>query len=159
MKKRILIVDDEAGPRESLQMILKPYYDIETAEDGNKALEILRNKEIDLVTLDLKMPGPPPDELLKKIKAKNPNIQVIIITGYGSLKNAIDGIRLGACDFIIKPFDIPELANAIKKGLSEKRKKDALGGFLQEVGNIFGVTATLDDVKKGLKEREKKAKL
>lgn len=86
-------------------MLLKPFYNVYVAESGQGALELVREREIDLVTLDLKMPGIQGTEVLKQIKAIRRDIEIIIITGYGNLKSAIDGIRLsgprfggGVCD-------------------------------------------------------------
>lgn len=122
----ILIVDDESGPRESLKMILKPFYDIETAEDGPRALEIIQKKQVDLVTLDLKMPGMQGDEVLRRIKEAHPEIEVLIITGHGTLKNAIDLIRKGASGYELKPFTITELVMNISKMLDRKKKMEKL---------------------------------
>lgn len=154
-KGTILVVDDEIGPRESLKMILKPFYKIETAENGIKALEILQEKEIDLVTLDLKMPGPNGGEVLKEIKHKNPDIEVLIITGYGSLKSAIDGIRYGACDYLIKPFNISEIVTIINKALSRRKKLKELKTFLNEIGNTLGMDIRPDEIKNLMKEQNR----
>jgi putative two-component system response regulator len=155
-KRTILIVDDEVGPRESLKMFLKPFYKVETAEDGTKALEIIEQKEIDLVTLDLKMPGLEGGEVLKKIKQKKPDIEVLIVTGYGSLKSAIDGIRHGACDYLIKPFNISDIVNIINKAINKKRKMEELKNFLHDLEHTFGGRVRLEDQDKNLKEEEKK---
>lgn len=144
-KRTILIVDDEVGPRESLKMVLKPFYKVETAEDGTKALQIIEQKEIDLVTLDLKMPGMEGGEVLKKIKQKKPEIEVLIVTGYGSLKSAIDGIRHGACDYLIKPFNISDIVNVINKAINKKRKMEELKNFLYDLEHTFGGKVRLED--------------
>lgn len=157
-KGTILIVDDEIGPRESLKMILKPFYKIETAENGARALEILREKEIDLVTLDLKMPGMDGAEALKEIKQKNPEVEVLIITGYGSLKSAIDGIRHGACDYVLKPFNISEIITIINKALNKRKKMKDLKVFLNDIGSNVGMDATPEEIKKHLHEQEESAK-
>lgn len=151
-QRTILIVDDEMGPRESLKMILKPFYKIELAEDGNKALEVIQAKQIDLVTLDLKMPGMQGEEVLKQIKQRNPDIEVLIITGYGSLKSAIEGIRHGACDYLIKPFNISEILNIINKALNKRKKMEELKSFLDDLGNTVGIHTGLDDIRKRFAE-------
>ncbi|MEK7229295.1 MAG: response regulator, partial [Candidatus Binatota bacterium] len=74
-KANILIVDDEMGPRESLKVILKPYFNIYTAERGGQAIEILKQIPIDLVTLDIKMPGLSGTKVLEKIKQRDPDIE------------------------------------------------------------------------------------
>lgn len=129
-KRTILIVDDEGGPRESLKMVLKPFYDIETAEDGFQALETIQNKHIDLVTLDLKMPGMQGEEVLSRIKETHSDIEVLIITGHGTLKNAINLIQKGASGYELKPFNIAELVTNISKTLERKQK-------LEKLKNIF----------------------
>ena len=104
-KPHILVVDDEMGPRESLKMILNPYYNVLTADRGGQAVEMLKQYPIDLVTLDLKMPGFTGINVLEKVKQHDPDIEAIIITGYGSLDTAIEGLRLGAFDYIAKPIN------------------------------------------------------
>lgn len=154
-KRTILIVDDEVGPRESLKMVLKPFYKVETAEDGTKALQIIEQKEIDLVTLDLKMPGLEGGEVLKKIKQKKPEIEVLIVTGYGSLKSAIDGIRHGACDYLIKPFNISDIVNIINKAINKKRKMEELKNFLHDLEHTFGSQMQPEEQGENLKEENK----
>jgi DNA-binding NtrC family response regulator len=133
-KNTILIVDDESGPRESLKMILKPFYNIETAEDGPRALEIIQKKRIDLVTLDLKMPGMQGDEVLNRIKETHPEIEVLIITGHGTLKNAIELIRKGASGYELKPFTITEIVLNITKTLDRKKKMEKLKKVFNQTG-------------------------
>jgi putative two-component system response regulator len=132
-KGNILIVDDEMGPRESLRMILKPFYNVHIAESGARAIEVVRDKEIDLVTLDLKMPGIQGVDVLREIKGIRHDIGVIIITGYGTLKSAIDGIRLGASDYLIKPFNITEIVSAVHQAMEKKKSQDKLRSFLSNL--------------------------
>ncbi len=117
----ILIVDDEIGPRESLRMILKPQYNIYTAESGYSAIQMLRQVEIDVVTLDLKMPGMSGIETLKEIRLIDPDVMVIIITGFGTLKSAIEAIRYGVFDYIPKPFNVPEIMCIIEKSIQRRK--------------------------------------
>lgn len=130
----ILIVDDESGPRESLKLILKPFYNIETAEDGPQALEIIQKKKIDLVTLDLKMPGMQGEEILSRIKETHPEVEVLIITGHGTLKNAIELIRKGASGYELKPFIITEIVMSISKTLDRKNKMQKLKQVFNPAG-------------------------
>jgi response regulator RpfG family c-di-GMP phosphodiesterase len=117
----ILIVDDEIGPRESLRMILKPHYNIFTAENGSSAIQILQQNEMDVVTLDLKMPGMSGIDTLKEIRLIAPDVMVIIITGYGTLKSAIEAIRYGVFDYIAKPFNVPEIMSIIDKSIQRRK--------------------------------------
>lgn len=126
LKPNILVVDDEMGPRESLKMILNPHYNVYTADRGTQAVEILRQYPVDLVTLDLKMPGVSGINVLEKVKQHDPDIEAIIITGYGSLDTAIEGLRLGAFDYISKPFDVNHILDLVRRGLERRNAKSQL---------------------------------
>jgi len=125
-KPNILVVDDEMGPRESLKMILNPYYNVLVADRGAQAIEMLKKHAVDLVTLDLKMPGLSGINVLEKVKAHDPDIEAIIITGYGSLDTAIEGLRLGAFDYISKPFDVNHILSLVRRGLERRTAKAKL---------------------------------
>jgi len=119
-KKSVLIVDDEPGVRESLKMALKPIYEVYTAADGTEVLRSIQRDKIDLVALDLTMPGLSGMDVLKQIKKDDPDIEVIVISAHNTPQNVRDAGRYGAGDFIIKPFNVPELINSVNKSL-EKR--------------------------------------
>jgi putative two-component system response regulator len=119
-KKTILVVDDESGVRESIRMILKPQYDVYTAQNGNEALQYIQKEKIDIITLDLTMPGLSGIEVLKQIKKGNADIEVIIISAYGTQQNHSEAVRHGAGDFIIKPFNAPDLINSICKSIERR---------------------------------------
>ena len=125
-KPNILVVDDEMGPRESLKMILNPYYNVHTADRGAQAVEMLKQVPVDLITLDLKMPGFSGINVLEKVKQYDPDIEAIIITGYGSLDTAIEGLRLGAFDYISKPFDVNHILALVQRGLERRTAKARL---------------------------------
>jgi signal transduction histidine kinase len=125
-KPHILVVDDEMGPRESLRMILNPYYNVHVADRGTQAIEMLKEHPVDLVTLDLKMPGLTGINVLEKVKQHDPDIEAIIITGYGSLDTAIEGLRLGAFDYISKPFDVNHILSLVRRGLERRTAKARL---------------------------------
>jgi response regulator RpfG family c-di-GMP phosphodiesterase len=130
----ILIVDDEIGPRESLRMVLKPNYNVYTVENGYAAIQMIQQVEIDVLTLDLKMPGMNGIDTLKEIRMISPDVMVIIITGYGTLKTAIEAIRYGVFDYIPKPFNVPEILTIIDKSIQRRR----LNLKVKEVlGNCF----------------------
>jgi putative two-component system response regulator len=130
---KILIVDDEIGPRESLRMILKPHFNIFTAETGYAAVQMVGQTDLDVITLDLKMPGMAGIDTLKEIRAINPDVMVIIITGYGTLQSAIEGIRYGVFDYISKPFSVPEIMQIIDKAVNRKRLNLKIKEFLKTV--------------------------
>ena len=130
----ILIVDDEIGPRESLRMVLKPNYNVYTVENGYAAIQMIQQVEMDVLTLDLKMPGMNGIETLKEIRMLSPDVMVIIITGYGTLKTAIEAIRYGVFDYIPKPFNVPEILSIIDKSIQRRK----LNLKVKEVlGNCF----------------------
>ena len=135
----ILVVDDEVGPRESLKMILKPYYNVYTAEKGTQAIEMLGHIPVDLVTMDLKMPGIPGIKVLEKIKQHDPDIEAIIITGYGSMDTAVEGLRLGAFDYIAKPFDVNHILDMIRRAVERRsarlRLKELRSEFLANISH------------------------
>jgi len=135
----ILIVDDEAGPRESLRMILKPIYDIYLASNGKEALELIQKENIDLVTLDLNMPGLSGIEVLKEIKKIRSDIEVIIITGYGTLKNAQEVIRYGAGDFISKPFNVADIIAIISKSFERRNYNLKINSLIQQIKGLRSI--------------------
>jgi DNA-binding NtrC family response regulator len=100
---RILVVDDERGPRESLRMILTPHHEVRLARSGSQALGILGGEPVDVVTLDLNMPGLGGQELMRSIHHEFPHVEIIVITGCGTLESAAEGIRYGICDYLQKP--------------------------------------------------------
>jgi signal transduction histidine kinase len=127
----ILIVDDELGSREALKMVLKPFFNVFVAEDGDRAVDFIREEPINLVTLDLRMPGISGIEVLKEIKRYSSDIEVIIITGYGSQNSAIEALRHGALDYINKPFDIKQIKGVVERGV-EKSKSSIIKRHLEE---------------------------
>lgn len=127
-------MDDELGPRESLRMILKPIYRVHTAANGQEALDFIKKSHtnVDLVTLDLKMPGIPGIDILKEIKKDWNDIEVIIITGYGTLTNAVEAIRYGAVDFISKPFNVAEIIAIVRKSIDRRNSNLKIKKFIQK---------------------------
>lgn len=138
LKPSILIVDDESGPREALKVILRPFFNIHSVDSGAAALHILKEHQIDLVTLDLKLPDRSGTDLLQEIKRDQEHVEVIIITGYGSLKSAMDGIRYGASGYLLKPFNVTDLIEVINHCLEKKRRLDGLREILRTFGSLCG---------------------
>jgi len=118
MKKKILVIDDEQGIRESLKIILENDYEIYELQNPENALENIKKINPDLVILDIKMPKMDGIDVLKRIKLKNPSLQVMILSGYKSVDTAQEAIRLGAVDYLTKPFDNKEVYESVKKVLS-----------------------------------------
>ena len=116
----LLIVDDEKTQLRALESFLQRRgFRVFTAESGEQALEILQENTIDLVLSDFKMPGWSGLVLLRKIKELNPEIEVVIITAYGGVEDAVEIMKAGAYDYLTKPIDLNELEN--RKGCKIER--------------------------------------
>jgi two-component system, NtrC family, response regulator PilR len=119
MKARILVVDDEESIREFLDIMLrKEGYEVTTAEDGQKALDVMKKKAFDMVISDMQMPNVTGMELLKQVKDQYPDMLFMMITAFGTTETAVDAMKLGAYDYLTKPFKIDEvrmnIANALR---------------------------------------------
>ncbi len=115
----VLVVDDEDALRSVLSTeLLSEGYVVETAADGDDAIAILQQKQFDLVLLDIKMPRVDGFEVLRFIKQRYPSTKVIMLTGFADLKNAIESKKLGAEDFVSKPYDLVDLLTTIERVLS-----------------------------------------
>ena len=121
-RERILVVDDERGMRELLRITLKKEgYKVSTASSAQEALDLLDKGLFDLVITDIKMPQLSGIELLKRIKALDPGVPVIMITAYASVDTAVEAMKEGAYDYISKPFNVEELKHLIRNVLEKRR--------------------------------------
>ncbi len=121
MKRRsILIIDDEIGVRESLKMILKKDYNVFLAKNAEEASLQIKESSPDIILLDVILPDLDGLKVLERIKQNDPNAIVIMITATRTVKTAIDAMRLGAYDYVTKPFDIDKLRLIISRSLSTK---------------------------------------
>ena len=119
-KSSILVVDDEDALRTVLSgELISEGYDVATAGDGDEAINELQKSLYDLVLLDIKMPRMNGFEVLKFIKEKHAKTKVVMLTGFADLKNAIESKKLGADDFVSKPYDLVDLLTTIERVLSE----------------------------------------
>ncbi len=124
-RRKLLVADDDHIEKESLATILqREGYDVVTAGDGREALEKIRESMPDLVLTDLKMPYLNGLELLSEIKSNYPDIAVIIITGYATVESAIHAMKVGATDYISKPFNVEEVKIIIRKTLEQKELRE-----------------------------------
>ncbi|MBI3587222.1 MAG: response regulator [Ignavibacteriales bacterium] len=118
-KNRILVVDDEDALRTVLSSELEGEgYKVNTAADGAEAITILKSQAFDLILLDIKMPNVDGFEVLKFVKDNHPTTKVIMLTGFADLKNAIESKKLGAEDFVSKPYDLVDLLTTVERVLS-----------------------------------------
>ena len=119
MKSKLLVVDDEESIREFLEIMLKKEgYQVTLAEDGQQAIDLLKGKSFDMIISDMQMPRVTGIELLKHVKDNNPEIVFMMITAFGTTESAVDAMKMGAYDYITKPFKIDEvrmnIANALR---------------------------------------------
>ena len=137
---RILVIDDEEAVRDSSKQVLtKEGFEIVTAQDGQHGLEKVKEQSFDIILLDLKMPGLRGEEVLQQIKVIDPEILVIIITGYASVESAVETLKQGAYDYVPKPFTPDELRLVVRRAF-EKRAlslenlyfRDEIGKGLEE---------------------------
>lgn len=117
----LLIVDDEAGPRESLNIIFKDEYQVCQANSGAKAIEILKQKPINVAVLDIRMAGMSGIELLNQIRQISPDVAVIMLTAFETVETARQALRLEACDYLSKPFELSVMRAAVAKAVERNR--------------------------------------
>jgi DNA-binding NtrC family response regulator len=153
MQFKILVIDDEPILRDSLEVALKTSgYEVMTAQTGEEGLERVKKENPDLVLLDHWLPGINGDEVLRRIKEKDPEIPIIIMTAQGSIEMAVNSMKMGAFDFLVKPFELDQVEDLIKKGLDRirlKKEVEWLRAQYQEKfrsGGIIGVSQKMKEV-------------
>ena len=118
MAERLLIIEDEDTLCESLKRVfIRDGYEVDSADSAEAAFKFLEDRSYDLIITDIILPGISGIELLTKYRKKNPAQKVMVITAYASLTTAVDAIKAGACDFIIKPLMHDEMKKAVRKAL------------------------------------------
>lgn len=137
-KPTVLIVDDEAAPRAALTQILKQDFNILTADNGSRALAVINDHGVDLITLDLKLPDRSGSDVLKEIKRTHREIEVIMVTAYGTLQSAMDCVRHGAAGFLLKPFNASELLSISLQTSQKKQRLDMLRAALADDEALWG---------------------
>jgi len=153
MQFKILIVDDEPILRDSLEVALKASgYEVTTTRTGEEGLERFQKENPDLILLDHWLPGINGDEVLRRIKEEDPEIPIIVMTAQGSIEMAVNSMKMGAFDFLVKPFELDQVEDLIKKGLDRVRLKkevEWLRAQYQEKfrsGGIIGVSQKMKEV-------------
>ena len=142
---RILIVDDDEGTREALEVILEDDYDVACVADGRVALDKLNREAFDLVLLDLIMPGMDGIETLKRIKAYDKQIDVIMVSATDRAREATAAITSGAYDYITKPFDANAILSAIERALQKRSLEQEVRYLRSEVALRFDETRTIGE--------------
>lgn len=122
MKERILVVDDDPGLSEVIGMLLeREGYGVESAGTVKAGLERVGASSVDLVVTDLKLPDGTGLDVIAGVRARRPRLPIIMITSYSSMESAIDALRAGANDYVIKPFNNDEFLRAIARALNDRR--------------------------------------
>ena len=111
------MVDDEEGPRQSLSFIFKDEYEVWMAPDGTLALELAQRHKIDVAVLDIRMAGMSGIELLERLKVVDPGIEVVMMTAFETTETMRQALRLRACDYINKPFDLSTMRAAVASAM------------------------------------------
>lgn len=138
---KILIVDDELSVRASLnEWFLEDGFKVETAENAEDALHKMHAGPFDLILLDIKMPGMDGITLQKKIKEIDPKVVIIIMTAYASVETAVEALKLGAFDYVTKPFDPDDLSRLIRNALKQKELTDENVQLKEKITELAGVT-------------------
>jgi PAS domain S-box-containing protein len=149
-RPKVLVVDDEMGPRESLRMILKPRYEIAVADSGEAALKTLSTFHPDLIFMDIKMPQMDGIELLRRIKGTDPSIEVVMITAYASLETVKNALTHGAFEYLIKPFSRQDLEETARRALARRQTelgtRNELTTLVEEMRALATKTRSLEEV-------------
>jgi DNA-binding NtrC family response regulator len=120
----ILIIDDEKSLLDLLSVVFKKEgYGVKTSLSASRAFELLEKDDIDLVVTDIKMPQTNGMDVLKFVRENRPEVPVVMITAYGSISQAVEALKAGALDYVVKPFDVDELKIIVGRGLAERRLK------------------------------------
>jgi DNA-binding NtrC family response regulator len=156
--RSVLIVDDEVGARESLKMILKNDYEVFLAKDAEEAFLQIKAHSPDVILLDIILPDLDGLKVLERIKQNDPDMIVIMITATKTVKTAVEAMKLGAYDYVTKPFDIDELRLIVSRSLSTKALEQEVKYRREEMdksfdfGNILGKSKLMKEIFKVVKQ-------
>jgi signal transduction histidine kinase len=133
----LLIVDDEDGPRQSLRVIFKDEYDLLLAEDGPTAIDLAQKHSIDVAVLDIRMAGMSGIEVLERLKYVNPGIEAIMMTAFETTDTIRAALRLRACDYINKPFDLATIRNAVGQAMQRRKLESEIHSSAEKVQELL----------------------
>src|SRR5476649_1366186 len=133
----LLIVDDEDGPRQSLRVIFKDDYDLLMAEDGPTAIKLAQENEIDVAVLDIRMAGMSGIEVLERLKYVKPDIEAIMMTAFETTDTIRQALRLRACDYINKPFDIAQMRAAVNQAMQRRMLENEIHSSAEKVQELI----------------------
>ncbi len=151
--ERILVIDDEKSLCDLLAVVFKKEgYEVKTTPSPNQGLELVKNESFDLLISDIKLPELSGMEVLRKVRKMQPELPVIMITAYGTIKEAVEALKIGALDYIIKPFDVDELKILVAKGLERRRLEEENIRLRRELAdrysfeNMIGKSKKMEEV-------------
>lgn len=133
----LLVVDDELGPRDSLRMVFQRDFVVHSFDNGVDAVEFVRKNTVHVAILDLCMAGIDGIETLRRLKEVDPAIEAIMLTAYSDLNSTVAALRLSACDYQKKPFNVPELESAVRRALQRRLRSESLRGVEQRLHSLF----------------------
>jgi signal transduction histidine kinase len=122
----LLVCDDEDGPRQSLRIVFKDEYDVLLADSGPKAIELAEAHQVDAAVLDIRMAGMSGIEVLNRLKELDPSTEVIMLTAYETIETARQALRLGACDYLNKPFNIAQMRKAVANAMDRRANSNQI---------------------------------
>ncbi len=134
---RVLLVDDKENMLKLFERILAGDHEITTAADGARALSLVASREFDVVVTDIRMPGADGFEVLKAVKSRSPDTEVIMMTGYAAIQDAVAAMKQGAYDYLQKPFDPDTAALVVSRALERKRLKEQAATLRKELEGVF----------------------
>ncbi|MEZ0216023.1 MAG: response regulator [Rariglobus sp.] len=135
-KFTLLVVDDEEGPRQSLRMVFRNDFNVHTVDSGEKALAFARENTVHIAILDIRMSGCTGIEVLESLKAIDRRIEVIMLTAYETLETARQALRLGACDYLSKPFDLSTVRNTAARALHLRKISDTVASTAERLSEL-----------------------
>ena len=142
-KYTLLVVDDEEGPRHSIRMVFRNDFNVHVVESGDKAIAFARQNPVHVAILDIRMAGASGIEVLKTLKQIDPKIEVIMLTAYETLDTARQALRLGACDYLSKPFDLATIRESAARALHLRKISESLSSASDRLRDLV---SRLDDV-------------
>jgi two-component system sensor histidine kinase/response regulator len=138
LKYTLLVVDDEEGPRHSLRMVFRHDFVVQAVDSGEKALQFARENTVHVAILDIRLAGCSGIEVLRSLKEIDPKIEILMLTAYETLETARQALRLGACDYLSKPFDLPAIRAAVARALHLRKISESLAATSDRLQELTG---------------------
>jgi signal transduction histidine kinase len=136
VRKKVLVIDDELGPRESVRFLFKDQYQVFCEVSVEKGIERLQRESPDIVILDIRMPGKSGLEGLREIRNVDPDVSVVMLTGFGSIETAREAMRLGANDYVKKPFDTTEMRDVVLRHIGRTELMRIRSKATQDIASL-----------------------